>query len=613
MSESSEARPQTHRGAGAPDPEALLGAVGDVVYTLDRDQRHTSIYGGLIRSAGLTPEDLLGKTAAEVLGAEDARVHERANREALAGRGVTYEWPATGPEGRRWYQATLAPVKDAEGEVGAIAGIVRDITDLKEAQDELRASRDFKELLLASLDAAVLVVDMASRRILECNAGAERVLGYAREELVGAATRMLHVDEDRYRDLGRLVGEAIERGETLRVRWRMKRKDGLVLDCHVVARELRRAEGRIETVAIIHDITERAKAERELRRSAHELEEAQRVGRVGSWSWDMVTGEVRWSDQLFRILGTDRDSVEPSRRAFLERVHPDDLPAVEARLSDALSRPGRVAFECRTTCPDGSVRYLSNVVETVGDQEGRPCTALGTVLDLTELKRAQKLKEDFLSMVSHELRTPLSSIVGYAALLERLMAPPVSEETSRVVAGIGRKSWEMVALVEELLEVSRLTAGKLELEPAPTDVAGLLQDVAHQVAPGARHSLVLDAAQDLPPVSCDAKRMAHVVRNLVANALKFSPDGGEVRVSAAMRGDRLRIEVSDQGIGIPPEDQDRIFGQFEQADMSSTRSFGGVGVGLYVVKAIVDAHHGDVSVASEPGKGSTFTVEIPAR
>lgn len=724
------------RGRDGPDLETLLHAVGDMVFTLDRDQRHTGAYGRQLAESGMTADDFLGKTPAEVLGPEAAAVHEEANRRALSGEPVTYEWSAPGPGGVRWFHTSLSPLTDARGRVCGIAGVGRDITDRKAAEDELRASRDFKDLLLASMDAGVLVVDMSSRRVMECNPATERMLGYPREELVGSGTRMLHVDDDVYRRHGRDLLEAVNAGRTFRGVWRLKRQDGRVLDCEITASLLREVDGCLETIGIIQDITERTRAERalkaseerfrgvvesaplgmhfyrlqpdgrlvftganpaadvilrldnsrfvgkaieeafpglvgtevpdayrrvaaeggtwstdqisyeeggisgaftvrafqtepgsmaaaflditeraraeeELRRSERDLKEAQRIGRVGSWSWDMVSGKVTWSDELYRILGLEPGSVAPSRAAFAERVHPEDSPMVEADMTDALSAPGRTSFECRIVCPDGSARYLSNIIETSDDGTGRPLSAVGTVADLTELKQAQKLKEDFLSMVSHELRSPLASIVGYASVVERVCGPDVPKEAAHAARGIGRRAWEMVALVDELLEVSRLTSGKFELNPAPTKIDELLHEVSSQVTVSDRHHLIVDVREDLPPVECDAKRVAHVVRNLLSNAVKFSPSGGEIRMSAAVADQRLLIQVSDQGVGIADEDLERVFGQFEQVDMSSTRGFGGVGVGLYIVKAVAEAHGGAVSVDSEVGRGSTFTVELP--
>jgi two-component system phosphate regulon sensor histidine kinase PhoR len=243
---------------------------------------------------------------------------------------------------------------------------------------------------------------------------------------------------------------------------------------------------------------------------------------------------------------------------------------------------------------------------------GGKWSALAVFHDLTDVKRVEEMRRDFVANVSHELRTPLASIKAVIETLQggALEDREVAQEfLSRADAEVDR----LVQLVEELLELSRIESGEAPLARQPVEMAAVLTEALDRLRPQAQKqhvSLTLEIASNLPPIIGDAERLERAAVNLIHNALKFTPAGGSVHVSARFVGGAVTVKVSDTGVGIAPEDLPRIFERFYKGDRA--RSAGGTGLGLAVVKHTVEAHGGTVSVQSEPGHGSTFAFSIPA-
>lgn len=232
--------------------------------------------------------------------------------------------------------------------------------------------------------------------------------------------------------------------------------------------------------------------------------------------------------------------------------------------------------------------------------------------DVTDERMLDQLRSGFVANVSHELRTPLTSILGYAELLSNMHPGDLADKAADVARKIEKSATRMRDLVEELLEATTIQAeGGLKLVKRPVDLEQVVRLRAEAVPRSAEHVLIVDAQPDMPLVVCDPDRIGRVVENLVSNAVKFSPEGGTVTVHVGIEGGEAFIAVSDQGVGIRSEDAPKLFDRFTQADMSSTRRFGGLGVGLFVADEIVRAHGGRIEVASEVGRGSTFTVRLP--
>jgi signal transduction histidine kinase len=227
------------------------------------------------------------------------------------------------------------------------------------------------------------------------------------------------------------------------------------------------------------------------------------------------------------------------------------------------------------------------------------------------LREADRLKDEFVALISHDLRTPLTSIMGYVELA--MDDELLGEEPRSYLEVVQRNSDRLLRLVNDLLFVARLEAGELDLHPAEIDLGAVVRQAVEEARPrAAGKGIELGCeVQSVPPLPADKGRMFQLLDNLVSNAIKFTPEGGRVEVRLLERASRVRLEVSDTGIGIPKEDQGRLFERFFRASTATERHIQGTGLGLYIACAIAEAHGGTIEVASEPGRGTTFCVELP--
>ena len=226
------------------------------------------------------------------------------------------------------------------------------------------------------------------------------------------------------------------------------------------------------------------------------------------------------------------------------------------------------------------------------------------------LREADRLKDEFVALISHDLRTPLTSITGY---VELALEDDLSDEVRGFLDVVARNAERLLGLVNDLLFVARLQAGEMSLERADVDLADVVRDAVHALEPrAATKRITLTCTVDsVPALRADGGRVLQVLDNLVSNAVKFTPEGGSVHVSVVRGSGCVAIEVTDSGIGIAPEDQRRLFERFYRAEDAVERQVPGTGLGLYISRAIAEAHEGRLTVRSELGRGSTFRLELP--
>jgi len=256
-------------------------------------------------------------------------------------------------------------------------------------------------------------------------------------------------------------------------------------------------------------------------------------------------------------------------------------------------------------------RALSVSARMVWDESEEFAGAALAYKDVTDFMRALQVKDEFVSSVSHELRTPLTSIHGYALLL--LEQEDLAAQTRAHLSVISRNTERLQRLVDDLLHTAQVDEDGLHVERTDTDISQVVRDAVQAAEPAARThgvSLSLDAPAGLV-VKVDPQRIAQVVDNLVSNALKYTPAGGDVTVAVVLDGSRVEISVSDTGVGIDAADRDRLFTRFFRARIASEREIQGVGLGLNITRSIVEGHGGRIEVESEPGRGSTFRVRLP--
>ncbi|MGE5706837.1 MAG: PAS domain-containing protein, partial [Bacteroidota bacterium] len=359
----------------------------------------------------------------------------------------------------------------------------------------------------------------------------------------------------------------------------------------------------------------RIRALAELKESKEHLAEAQRIAHVGDWEWDLSTNRLFWSDEEYRLFGLEPHSIELTFDMLGRFYSPEDLAYHNEVVLRARGTHESWEFENRIHRPDGSVIIAYHRGRVILDESGNAVRMLGTSQDITELRRADRVKDEFLSVISHELRTPLNAVLGFGSFLQDELAGPLNEKQCEYVEKLLKGADRMLVLIDDLLDFTRMQSGKFGVTFAETDYPSLVAETVDSFQPNAleRRIRLESEVRVSRPVCLDRRRIQQVIANLLANAVKFTPEGGVVRVTAWVEADRLITEVSDNGIGIAPEDLRKLFSPFKQLDMGLTRRAGGVGLGLSISKAIVEAHGGTIEARSEWGKGSTFRFLIPLR
>jgi PAS domain S-box-containing protein len=369
---------------------------------------------------------------------------------------------------------------------------------------------------------------------------------------------------------------------------------------------------------------ERTRTEQQARRSEERLRFALDSAAMGTWDWDLSTNVVQWSDNLARIHGLPEDGFDGTFASYEREIHPDDRTRVYASIQRALKERVPHEVEYRLVAPDGTIRWCEGKGR-VEYEDGRPVRMSGVCMMVTRRKEAElarlaaaeessRLKDEFLATLSHELRTPLNAILGWVQMLQ---AGDLTETRARqAIDVIGRNASLQAQLIEDILDVSRIITGKLEIEHTPVSVSPLVDTVIAGVAPSAaakRITLERQVDRDLPPIEGDPKRLHQILNNVLSNAIKFTPEGGSVVLQCAINQNWLELTIRDSGIGIAREFLPYVFDRFRQADSQPTRSHGGLGLGLAIAGHLVEQHRGEIHAHSDGhGKGTTVCIRLPA-
>lgn len=479
--------------------------------------------------------------------------------------------------------------------------------------------------LIESADDAIISKTLEGI-ITSWNKGAERIFGYTAEEAVGKSITIL-IPEDHLEEepaiLARLrAGRRVEHYETVR-----QRKDGRLIDISLTVSPIKGPGGKIIGASkIARDITEQRQAHITLERTTERLQLALAASRLGDWSWDANTDVVTMSETAARIF-----DIPPGPHLtwteMRKLLHVDDRECAQMAVEIALAERSDYDIEYRVNRADGSQVWVSAKGRGIFNDTGAVVGMLGFVQDISTRKAAEqenerlylqaeessRLKEEFLATISHELRTPLSAILGWTRMLR--LGQLSEEHTAKALDTIERNARAQAQLIDDLLDVSRIITGKLRMDVRPADPKLFIEAAVEAVRPAAEAKGVrVQKVIDTGPVSIpgDPVRLQQVVWNLLSNAIKFTPRGGRVQIRSERVNSHLEIVVTDTGQGISSDFLPHVFDRFRQADQKTSRQHGGMGLGLAIVRHLVELHGGTVNASSDgEGLGATFTVSLP--
>lgn len=376
--------------------------------------------------------------------------------------------------------------------------------------------------------------------------------------------------------------------------------------------------------ALRSEIAQHEQAIKRLRNSELALREAQRLGQVGSWEWEVVSDITIWSDELYRIFGRDPKRLPPSFAEHPALYTTESWARLQSAVSNAVHTGEPFVLELEYLRANDETGWLEARGECVREESGEIAKLRGTMHEVTIRHRAEQArikaeaveaasrnKTELMSRVSHELRTPLNAMLGFAQLFQADLAlDPKHRRWAEVILGSGR---HMLGLVEEILDLSAAESGQIVLNPVDLELVSILQECVVEASELARTAgVALQAAVDNRPIQmrCDPKRVKQIVNNLLSNAIKYTRSGGAVSVSVSDLGSGVEIAVQDTGIGLSTQQLERIFLPFERLGAEKTTT-PGTGLGLALSKTLTELMGGTVRVDSEAGVGSTFIISLP--
>jgi PAS domain S-box-containing protein len=461
------------------------------------------------------------------------------------------------------------------------------------------------------------------------NRAAEEMKGYTANEAIGSHLRTLYTEEDVAKKWPEHnLGEARKNGFYKEETWRRK-KDGSLFWARIALTALHDHSGHLVGFSkVTVDLTEHKRLE-ECIKEKEAVSRVLRVANAGTWTWHPDRNQMEVSKNFLGLLGYEHEEMDVTFEQWLDFVDEQDRDGIARQFENALANRPRVPIisEARMCRKDGNCRWYSLHAEWHREKEGDPYILSGVNVDIEDVKSAGEQlqhavsdlrsadirKDEFLAMLAHELRNPLAPIRAAAELLKMVtLDDAVVRKTSEIIA---RQVDHMTGLVDDLLDVSRVTRGLVQLDKAPLYMTNIVTDAVEQVRPliqSRRHHLRLHLAPDMATVMGDSKRLVQVIANLLNNAAKYTHEGGNILLMTEVGNGKITLKVIDDGIGMEPELTRRVFDLFAQAERTPDRSSGGLGLGLALVKSLIELHGGSVTAASEGiGKGSVFSICLP--
>jgi len=522
-------------------------------------------------------------------------------------------------------ETTITALFENEKQLLGYVAIAQDISARKKAEDALRASEErYRSLVEGSTDYAIYLED-SQGYITSWNRGAQHIFGYSASEIEGQHFSCLLTAEDIQNGLPeRRLRIATETGRFETEGWRV-RKDGSQFWASIVVNALYNEGNVVGFTTIIRDQTQKQLSNQALVESQARYDRVISGSDEGFWDWDVPHDSLYWSDRVYQMLGIRKSNTPGSYASFERFLHPEDKSRVWLAIEKTLQEGVPFNEEFRIRHSSGEYRHFYSRARPYYDEQGKLSLVSGMVADITERKQTElalavalehlrasnRDLEQFAAIASHDLKAPLRKVKMFSTMLTEQAVKKLEPEEVDLFQRMNQSIDSMQQLINDLLELSQISLGNPTLQRVD------LKPVIRQVCMNLEEKIQSTQAEieigPLGTVYGNEVQLIQLLQNLVENAIKYQPPGNHPKISIqsdCLDEQTCTIRVSDNGIGIDPEQAERIFKPFERLHGKSS-IYSGNGIGLAICKRIVERHHGRIDVISQPGQGSTFLIQLP--
>lgn len=577
-------------------------------------------------------EQICGKPVLGLVHPDDRSIYMELHRRSLNGETGQDRFRIIGLDGtERWMESHCAPLPDANGRVEAVLSVSRDATDEVRAHEALRESETRFREMAEHVGEIFFNYDPVNDRLLYINPAYEEIWGRTSAEAYAHTESYLDSVHPDDRDLVEQAQKRLLAGAQTDIEYRIKRPDGETRWVHEHAVPVLDAHGAVERkVGSIRDISARKASDDRLRESEERFRLLANATNDAIWDFEVDKGALWWSDGLQTLFGIPVDLLEPGIASLTNRIHPDERETVLNGLMSTF-RDGELSWSghYRFARGDGDYAHVRSRAHVIRDTDGKPLRMVGGLTDVSEQHRAEKALEqslidlgnrnrelqDFAFIASHDLQEPLRKIRAFADILQQRYADELPAKVGEYLDRIDQASTRMQTLIDDLLAYSRVATRDFRL--AEVDLSAVCKEVLVDLEDRIESTQALIDVGPLPTITADPLQMRQLLQNLLANALKFiKPDvRPEISVTAQSvlldNKPAVDLQVSDNGIGFDTRFTDKIFNPFQRLHARS--DFEGSGIGLAIVRRIVERHRGRVSCSSSPGAGATFKICLPKK
>ncbi len=619
--------------------ETILDHIPAIIFSKDLNNRYLHVNKFLVDAQHTSKENLIGKSMFDLFPKDEAQAYWDADLDVARNKKplLNIEEPWTTPDGRKWVTTSKIPIFDENGNVHTILGMGIEITERKRAEEALRESeRTFRTLAESSPN---MIFIIQGGRIVYANRRCVEVIGYTQEEYADPRFDFISLiaPDDREKILMKfqqhIAGEEIPPAE-----FAVLSKGGMRVEA-IYGSRLIIYHGKNAILGVFTDITQRKQAEEALRESEARLKDAQALGRIGNWEFDIVTQKIIWSEQTYKLYDRDPALGPPTAEEEGLYYHIDLAQKIKdyARLAEKEGKSYKYDLDVRL--PNGKLVYFSATMQPIKDAQGRVAKLFGTVQDITEQKKIEQerqvllekvmqvsdLKSNLITQAAHELKTPLTAIMGWGELLFNAKKQGKNLDTTfdiEDIETIVRNAERLNDIITDFLDVGRIESGKFEISKQPIDFNEIIENATRAVEYLVTQKNITISTETAPanPIPIDRRRMEQVIINLLSNAIKYSPERTRVLIktnAVEFSGRKMfKVQIIDEGYGFTPEELAEAMTPFGKAYtiQEKKRVVQGTGLGLFISHRIVEEHGGTLMIRSEgANKGTQVVILLPLR